>query len=70
MDDHTVIGLVQNDGDRLEGLVRLETAGGVVATAQLDDAGRFEFADVPRALVRLRVELAGAPAVTTSWIDL
>lgn len=60
-----VEGLDLQAGDRVD----LETARAEVRSAPLDVMGRFDFADVPRGLVRLRV-LAGGRDVTTDWVGL
>lgn len=52
------------------GVIRLESQSGAMATSDLDSLGDFRFGIVPDGLIRLRVELPGATAVTTTWIDL
>ena len=60
-----VEGLSLAPGDRVE----LETARAEVLPVPIDSLGRFDIADVPRGLVRLRV-LAGGRDVTTDWVSL
>jgi len=52
------------------GVIRLEMRNGARAAANLDTLGEFRFGTVPDGLVRLRVELPGATAVTTTWVSL
>jgi hypothetical protein len=51
------------------GEVRIEGAGGVLATAQVDDLGFFVVEPVPRGVVRLECRTAFARLVT-EWVRL
>lgn len=50
--------------------VRLESAAGVLGTAEVDELGGFRFPEVAPALVRLHVEVPGAAGVSTPWQQL
>lgn len=66
----TLLGQVVPVPATAGGVIRLESQNAATATSDLDSLGDFRFDTVPDGLVRLRVELPGATAVTTTWIDL
>lgn len=64
-----LLGVVEGVQPEPAARVDVETARADRLSAALDEAGRFEFADVPPGLVRLRV-VAGDQDVTTDWVSL
>lgn len=66
----TALGQVAREHGGLSGRIVVESPAGEHSAAAIDDAGRFELTDLPDALVRLRIEMAGGPSVATTWFGL
>ncbi len=66
----SILGQVTGGGVPVGGRAYLQAVTGEAASTPIDADGRFEFVDVPRALVRLRLESSGGPNLSTAWVAL